>query len=251
MHPAIVKTSQLILAGDISGAESELTEYAEQQGDHALVVLLDEVAPSDLLALMREYDASKESVVNMLVTPEQFAKAVVLEIQYGDRNGDKLRGMMNAVVHRDADTAAEYLEAIAQSEGGIGVLADYFDDRIDELFSFVSSGQFAVQFNAETQAALHATWLMEKIEELDSGLIFGDSIEDQRPLVAREEIADGDWMETAWVLRYQVADAFEELLTMLRNRAQKGLEAAVAAALTATSADAVPGAAGEQEESAI
>jgi hypothetical protein len=253
MHPAIVKTSQLILAGDISGAENELTEYAEQEGDHALVVLLDDVAPRDLLALMREYDASKESVVNLLVTPEQFAKAVVLEIQYGDRNGDKLRGMMNAVIHRDADTAGEYLEAIAAVDGGIGVLADYFDDRIDELFSFVSSGQFAVQFNAETQANLHATWLMERIEELDSGLIFGDSIKDQRPLVAREEIAEGDWMETAWVLRYELSDVFEELMTMLRNRAQKSLEAAAEGGAEALSAFAgtTTGAAGEQEESAI
>ena len=171
MHPAIVKTSQLILAGDIAGAENELTEYAEQEGDHALVVLLDEVPPRDLLALMREYDASKESVVNLLVTPEQFAQAVVLEVQYGDRNGDKLRGMMNAVVHRDGDTACEYLAAIGETEGGIGMLADYFADRYDELFSFVSSGQFTVQFNPEIQPVQRAATFMENTKGYDLKLI--------------------------------------------------------------------------------
>ena len=250
MHPAIIKTSRLILAGDIAGAEYELTEYAEQEGDHALVELLDEVPPRDLLALMREYDASMESVINLLVTPEQFAKAVVLETQYGDRNGEKLRGMMNAVVHRDADAASAYLEAIAQTDGGIGVLADYFEDRIDEIFSFSTSGQFAVNFNAETQPNLHSAWLMEKLEEFDSGLIFGDSIRDQRPAVARDEVAEGDWMETAWLLRYELPDAFEELMMMLRNRVQKLIDSAVDAQSPA-STGAVAGAAGEQEESAI
>lgn len=255
MHPAIVKTSQLILAGDIAGAENELTEYAEQEGDHALVVLLDEVAPRDLLALMREFDASKESVVNLLVTPEQFAQAVVLEVQYGDRNGDKLRGMMNAVVHRDGDTACDYLEAIGETEGGIGVLADYFADRYDELFSFVSSGQFTVQFNPEIQPAQHTTWLMEKIDEIDSGLTFGNSLDDRRPAVSRDEIADSDWMETAWVLRYELPDVFEEVLVMIRNRVQRSLETAVAAASATAAAGAAPSsgsdAAGDDEESAI
>ena len=255
MHPAIVKTSQLILAGDIAGAENELTEYAEQEGDHALVVLLDEVPPRDLLALMREYDASKESVVNLLVTPEQFAQAVVLEVQYGDRNGDKLRGMMNAVVHRDSDTASEYLEAIGEVEGGVGVLADYFADRYDELFSFVSSGQFAVQFNPEIQPVQHTTWLMERIDEIDSGLNFGNSLEERRPSVSRDEIADSDWMETAWVLRYELPDLFEEVLVMIRNRVQRSLETAVAAAGSAASpasaASAGAAATGDDEESAI
>lgn len=33
----------------------------------------------DLLMIIREYDSSKESIVNLLVTPDQFARAVVLE----------------------------------------------------------------------------------------------------------------------------------------------------------------------------
>lgn len=249
MHPAIIKSAQLILAGDIAGAENELAEIAEREGDSALVKLLDEVPSRDLLALMREYDSSKESVISLLVTPEQFAKAVVLEIQYGDRNNEKLRGMMNAVIHREADTACEYIETIALAEGGIGVLADYFDDRHDELFSFSSSGQFMLHFNAETNANLHTAWLMEKIEELDHGLVFGNSIKDQRPAVSREEIAEGDWMETAWILRYELPDAFEELMILIRNRAQKGLELAIEA--EAPASVGAGGTRADEEESAI
>ena len=97
MHPVVLKSSQLILAGDIAGAEKALVAVADQDGDHALVSLLDDLKPKDLLAVMREFDSSMESVVNMLVTPGQFARAIVLEKQYGERACERLRAMMNAV----------------------------------------------------------------------------------------------------------------------------------------------------------
>jgi hypothetical protein len=80
----IKETRELILAGEISRAEAHLVVVAEQEGDHALVEVLDEMAPKDVLAVIREYDASKESVVNLLVSPEQFVQAIVLERQYGE-----------------------------------------------------------------------------------------------------------------------------------------------------------------------
>ena len=92
----------------------------------------------------------------------------------------------------------------------------------------------------------HNTWLMEKIEELDHGLNFGNSMESSRPLLSRYEIADGDWMETAWLLRYELPDAFEEVMFMLRDRAQKRVELANELAL-ASPAEA----SGEDDESAI
>ena len=63
----IKETRELILAGEISKAEANLVVLAEQEGDHALVEVLDEMAPKDVLAVIREYDASKESVVNLRV----------------------------------------------------------------------------------------------------------------------------------------------------------------------------------------
>ena len=73
----ITKTQSLIAAGDIVGAESALAELADTEGDRALVVVLDQLPPKDVLAVIREFDTSKESVVNLVITPEQFARAVV------------------------------------------------------------------------------------------------------------------------------------------------------------------------------
>ena len=249
MHQIVLRSSELILAGDIAGAERALVAVADQEGDHALVAVLDEMPPTDLLAVMREFDSSRESVVNMLVTPEQFARAIVLEKKYGDRTGERLRAMVNAVIHRDGESTCEYLENIADIEGGPSTLADYFEDRYDEIFTFVTSGNFLPQFNTETGVQTHNTWLMEKIEEIDHGLCFGNSMESSRPLVSRFEIADGDWMETAWLLRYELPDAFEEVTMILRDRAQKRVELANELALAGPSDSApVPG---DEEESAI
>ncbi len=235
MHPVVTKSSQLILAGDIAGAEQALVAIAEQDGDHALVSVLGDMAPKDLLAVMREFDSSRESVVNMLVTPEQFARSVVLERKYGERTRERLRAMINSVIFRDPNTVGEYLEAIAEIEGGSQTLADYFEDRYDEMFSFASSGRFTPQFNTDSGIQTHNTWLMEKVEELDHGLDFGDSIENARPQLSRSEIADGDWMEAAWILRYELTDAFEEVMFALRDRMQKHMEESNASPAPASS----------------
>jgi hypothetical protein len=226
MHPVVLKSSQLILVGDIIGAEKALVAIADEEGDHALISILDDMQPNDLLAIMREFDSSKESVVNMLVTPDQFARSIVLEKKYGERTSERLRAMINAIIHRDPETVVEYLEEITEIDGGCDTLADYFEDRYDEIFSFVTTGSFTPQLEPESSIQTHNTWLMERIEEIDHGLCFGDSIENSRPKVSRAEIADGDWMETAWVLRYELSDAFEEVMLMLRNRVEKHLEAA-------------------------
>lgn len=249
MHPVVLKSSQLILSGDIEGAERTLVAVADQHGDHALVSILDDLPPKDLLAIMREFDSSRESVVNMLVKPEQFAHSIVLEKQYGDRTSERLRAMVNAVIHRDETAVSEYLEAIANVEGGIATLADYFEDHYDELLSFATSGAFVPEYEQEAGIQVHTAWLMEKLEELDETLGFGNAIESARPLLSRSEVADGDWMETAWVLRDALPDAFEELMIALRDRMQKHLEALNAALFAASAEVSEP--AGDEEESAI
>ena len=80
----ITKTQTLIAAGDITGAEGALVELADAEGDAALMVVLEQLPAKDVLAIIREYDNSKESVINLLVTPEQFARAVVIEKQSKD-----------------------------------------------------------------------------------------------------------------------------------------------------------------------
>lgn len=249
MHPVIFESSQLILAGDIAGAEKALVAIADTHGDDALVAILDDLPAKDLIAVMREFDSSRESVVNMVVTPEQFARAIILERKYGERTAERLRAMMNSVIHRDLNTAVEYLEAIGDLDGGSQTLADYFEDRYDEMFSFATTGSFLPQFDPDSGAKTHNTWLMEKIEEIDHGLGFGNSIENSRPLLSRSEIADGDWMESAWLLRYELPDAFEEVMIMLRDRAQKHMEEANAAPVPASFG--TDDTAGDEEESAI
>lgn len=252
-HPAVIKTSQLILVGDVHGAESALTEIADNEGDFALVAILDEVAPKDLLAIMRSFDGSRQSVVNLLVTPEQFARAVVLEARYRDQTHAALHGMMNAVLYRDEDLTAEYLEAIGETEEGYTVLANYFGERDDELLAFAMSGVFAEDWQAEHgHESRSITWLNEKIEEIDEALHEGDSITGSRPKVSRSEIADHDWMETAWVLRYELPDIFEQVVLTLRDRLQKRIDALEDQLLAAVAPAAdTPARAQDDEESAL
>ncbi|MEY4099675.1 MAG: hypothetical protein RL300_846, partial [Pseudomonadota bacterium] len=97
-HLALIeKTQSLIAAGDIVGAESALVELADREGDGALMEVLEQLPPKDVLAVIREYDNSRASIINLMLTPEQFARAVVIEKQYRDLTRSHLRGMMNSV----------------------------------------------------------------------------------------------------------------------------------------------------------
>ena len=42
----------------------------------------------------------------------------------------------------------------------------------------------------------------------------------ERPQVEQDEIADRDWMEMVWLLRYENPDLFIEMLTVLRAKAR-------------------------------
>ena len=251
-HPVVIRTSQLILAGDLKGAETALATIADTEGDDALVEVLNDIAPKDLLAVMRGFDGSRQSVVNMLVTPEQFARAVILEVRYRDQTHAALHGMMNAVLYRDEDMTAEYLEAIGEIEGGYEVLANYFGERDDELLAFAMSGVFSEDYEAEYgHESKSISWLNEKIDEIDEALHEGNSITGARPKVSRSEIADHDWMETAWVLRYELSDIFEQIVITLRDRLLRRVEVLAEGEVAESSARAAPAAAVEDEESAL
>ena len=52
-HLALIeKTQSLIAAGDIAGAEMALVELADTEGDSALMVVLAQLPPKDILAVM-------------------------------------------------------------------------------------------------------------------------------------------------------------------------------------------------------
>ena len=200
----IAKTQSLIAAGDIVGAESALVELADTEGDAALMVVLQQLPPKDILAIIREYDNSKESVINLMVTPAQFARAVVIEKQYKDLTRTHLRGMLNSIIFRADADPVEFMEAIGDLEGGSEALADYFEEKWSRVEAFARTGTFdTVEDDGEmlTESALRASAYA-------------------KPRIEQDEVADQDWMELAWILRYQCPDLFIEMLLVLRAKAR-------------------------------
>lgn len=189
----VVKAANLIRNGDIAGAEFALVSLAETEGDYALVAALETLPPKDLLAVIREYDTSKESVVNLVVTPEQFARAVVMERLYGDHSHVRLRGMINAVLFRDDSHTGEFIEAIGDVDGGCEALIDYLSDRDEEVVHFVTYDTFNVNRNEE-----------------------GDEVD-------KAEISDRDWKELTWLLKHEHADMFEQIWPVLKKRMKERL----------------------------
>ncbi len=200
----IAKTQSLIASGDIVGAESALVELADADGDGALMVVLEQLPAKDILAIIREYDNSKESVINLMVTPEMFARAVVIEKQYKDLTRTHLRGMVNSVIFReDADSVA-FLIAIGDLEGGSEALADYFSEKWSRIEAFARTGTFdAVEDDGEM---LSETALL--------------SLAYAPPKLELDEVADQDWMQLAWLLRHECPDLFTETVLVLRAKAR-------------------------------
>ena len=199
----IAKTQTLIAAGDIVGAEGALVELADAEGDAALMVVLEQLPAKDVLAIIREYDNSKESVVNLLVTPEQFARAVVIEKQYKDLTRTHLRGMVNSIIFRDDADSLAFLTAIGELEGGSDALADYFSEKWSRVEAFARTGSFdAMEDHGEM---LSQDELLAKAYE--------------KPKLEQDEVADQDWMQLAWLLRYEIPDLFIEMLIVLRAKA--------------------------------
>lgn len=249
-HPVVQKASQMLLVGDIAGAERSLALIADEEGDNALVAVLDEISPADLMSVMRGFDGSKETVVNLLVTPEQFARAIVQEQKYRDATHETLRAVVNAVIHRDSEDTGEFLEAVAATADGRSALADYFSDRLEEVTRFAQTGSFAEEGYREQHDVGTIAWLNEKIEELDQALYGDNPLSDSEPKVTRSEVADADWMETAWVLWNEQPDIFEEVLGLMKSRLSAQMALADEAASTAGSNPA-RGLEESEEEAAI
>lgn len=192
-HPLVVTATNLIKSGDIAGAERAFESLAETQGDHALVIALDSMPAQDLLAVVREYDSSKESIVNAVITAEQFAAAVVLERHYRDPTCAHLRGMINAVFFRDDDQTREFIAAIGDRPDGCETLTDYLCDHDDEVIHFATFDTF----NLNHEEA-------------------GDAVD-------RDQVRDGDWMEVAWSLKHELPDLFGDIWPALVARRSRRL----------------------------
>src|SRR5690606_22335349 len=187
--------------------------------------------PKEVLAVMREFDSGKESVVNLLVSPEQFVQAIVLERLYGEaleEYAPRLRSTMNAVMYRNAESCYDVLECLAEHDEGVRVLADYFTDHYDALQSLAVHGEFEPDPDLEALLAPKApnSWDAERVDELDQALEAGDATELAKVRVQRSEAADSDWMETAWVLRHEFPDTFGLLIEEIQQRLARAREEA-------------------------
>ncbi|MDO8319287.1 hypothetical protein [Rhodoferax sp.] len=204
-HLALIeKTQSLIAAGDIVGAESALVELADREGDGALMEVLAQLPPKDVLAVIREYDNSRASIINLMLTPEQFARAVVIEKQYRDLTRSHLRGMMNSIIFRDGADPLAFINAIGDLEGGSEALADYFEEKWSRIEAFARTGTF------------------DTVED-DGDMLPEDELRANAYASARldqDEVADSDWMQLAWLLRYENPDLFIEMLLVLRAKAR-------------------------------
>jgi hypothetical protein len=204
-HLALIeKTQSLIAAGDIVGAEHALVELADREGDGALMEVLEQLPPKDVLAVIREYDGSRETIINAMLTPGQFARAVVIEKQYRDLTRSHLRGMMNSVIFRDGGKPVDFLTAIGDLEGGAEALADYFEEKWSRIEAFARTGTF------------------DTVED-DGDMLSEDDLRANayaRPKLDEDEVADADWMQLAWLLRYECVDLFIEMLLVLRAMAR-------------------------------
>lgn len=228
-HPIITTVSAMVYEGDIDSAERALAVLADQEGDFALARIIDEMPARDVVAILREHDSSKSSIVGELISPEQFVRATVLERDYREKNHERLRGMINAVVFADESRADDFLVALGASEDGLNVLVDYCEDRHEEIERFFLNGTFDEQEGEEIDG-IPTNNVDLQHGELDTTT--------RRDVVLLREVQDGDWRELVWRLRCDHFEIFRDMMEMLRSRHHK------AAAAPSPPKPTVPGAAG-------
>lgn len=215
-HPIVRTVVAMVHEGDIDSAERALAVLADQEGDRALARVIEDMPPRDLVAILREHDDSKVSIISQLITPEQFVRAVGMERDYGERGHEALRGMINATVFADEDRTDAFIEALGASEPGLEALVDYCTERHEEIERFLRNGSFSLMEGEEIEAipSTHDDLLDA---ELDA--------HGRRELVPLSEVRDGDWRELVWRLRCDHFEVFRDVLERLRTRHHRALEA--------------------------
>ena len=98
----------------------------------------------------------------------------------------------------------EFLTAIGDLEGGAEALANYFAEKWSRIEAFARTGTF--------DATEDYGVTLSDDELLASGYV--------QPRVDLDEVADRDWMQMAWLLRYECRDLFIEMLLVLRAKAR-------------------------------
>lgn len=208
-HPIIAVVSRMVQEGDAEQAERALVALADDEGDLVLSGVIETMPPRDLVAILREHDASHPSIVGELVTPASFLGALAMEAKYNDRTHEALRGMINMVLFRE-DAPDPFIEALGDSEHGILALADYFSQYHEELEWFFQHGTLTFMESDSLELPEDDS----DLEESEMGSAF------RQPTDDFHDIKDCDWRELAWRLRCEHYGIFTELLKTLRGRAR-------------------------------
>ncbi len=218
-HPIVKTVSNMVFEGNIDSAERALAVVADEEGDKALALVIEEMAPRDLVAILREHDSSRGSIISELISPKQFLAAATLERNYRDPTHRALKGMVNAVVFADEDRTDEFIEALGSNVEGLEALCDYFGDRHEELEFFFRNGTYSEQ---------EGEHFADEIPRSNDDLIDGepDAPGHRREIVPLREVQDHDWRELGWRLRCEHYEIFRDMLEMLRARHHKAASAA-------------------------
>lgn len=213
-HPLVKLVEGMVYEGNIDSAERALATVADQEGDTALARVIEQLPPRDVVAILREHDPSRPSLISELITPTQFAAAVALESNYRDRTHEALRGMINGVVFREDADPDPFIEALGASEAGVKALADYFSHRHAELEFFFRNGTYSELDGAD----------FSELPEDNEDLTLGDPDSFvRRDIIRLTEAEDGDWKELGWRLRCEHYEIFREVLEILRLAHRRAL----------------------------
>jgi hypothetical protein len=218
----VTDVSNLVLEGSIAEAETSLMVLADREGDLILSEVIAAMPPRDTVAILREYDTGKGSVIASLITPQQFLAAVVLEAKYNEPNNQRLVGMIDSVVLKGESDPDDFIDVLGASDGGLLALADYFSDRHEEIEQFFLNGDFPAFSEDHIDLDLLS----------DHDLLDGEMGADlYQPRIELDEVAGQDWKELAWRLRCDHYEVFCDVLRILRGRLRSALEkSAVASA---------------------
>ena len=118
--------SQALATEGVAYAETRLALIAEKHGDQELAVIVGKLPPADVLAIVRECDSGKPSILHGFITPEKFGEIIRLESQYGIGQSmatSYANGMISAIIFGESSnqpnaTPAEFLREMFKSEEG-------------------------------------------------------------------------------------------------------------------------------------
>lgn len=223
-HPLVTTIAAFVNDGNIDNAERALVAVADAEGDQALALIIEDMSARDLVAILREHDSSRPSMISELISPKQFVAAVVMERNYRERTHESLRGIINAVLFRDDADPDDYIEALGGNPDGVEALVNYFSDRHSELEFFFRNGTYVDQDGSH----------FGDIPAGDDDLFDGEFDEThRRGFVRGSEVMDGDWKELGWRLWSDHYEIFREVMELLRKRHREALAEQMAPAKAA------------------